>query len=107
MKQKRPTFGDLVKYDAYIVKRHKKSRMPSGHINQIETAWEKMPFRNEYGIYIGYRTLKEGVSDYEIAEWGSGVNHIGFSPTRNFEAWLIVPSERENPVYVLPEDVIK
>ena len=50
------------------------------------------------GIYIGYRTKYNGLSDFhpEYIEWI--VNNY-------FEAWLIVESYITNPVFVLPDDV--
>lgn len=52
------------------------------------------------GIYIGYRTYTDGERIYA----GDGV--YGFHPHERKEVWLVVPSERQKPVPVLPEDVV-
>jgi hypothetical protein len=52
------------------------------------------------GLYIGYRTVFDGRSWWEDEEVG-----MVFVQERYMEAWLIVPNERRNPVYVFPEDV--
>ena len=51
------------------------------------------------GIYIGFRTYVNG-----RREWDSDDGYI-FYPESYHEVWLIVPSERKNPVAVLPSDV--
>ena len=52
------------------------------------------------GWYIGCRKLQDGVTWWE----GDDVGMV-FSRERDFEAWLIVTSEHQNPVLVFPEDV--
>ena len=54
------------------------------------------------GIYIGYRTFSNGTVSYDYS--AESVVSL-YRPEAYFEAWLIVPSERENPAPVLPEDV--
>lgn len=52
------------------------------------------------GLYIGYRTLCNGHVRWE----GDEIGNV-FLANEYFEAYLIVPSPRHNPVYVRPEDV--
>ncbi len=59
--------------------------------------WEPAPAPVE-GMYIGYRTFSNGRAEWTGDSWG-------YVPQRHFEVWLVVPSDRENPVPVLPEDV--
>lgn len=60
-----------------------------------QAAFKSMPVS---GIYIGYRTKSNGHTefDYDCHYW---------VPSEYFEVWLIVETDRTNPIYVLPQDV--
>lgn len=49
------------------------------------------------GIYVGSRTKQNGYST-----WDS--DGIYWTKTGQVDVWLIVEKDRENPVFVLPED---
>lgn len=49
------------------------------------------------GIYVGSRTKQQGISDYQG-------DYTAWNKTGQVEAWLIVENDRQNPVFVLPED---
>lgn len=77
----------------------------------VSTHWTPEYKRVIDGVYVGYRFLQSGISKCKTAydedyktwyEYGERV----FKPMETQEVWLVVPSERENPVYVFPEDVI-
>lgn len=50
------------------------------------------------GIVIGWRTLADGVSEISFDE------PTHFRATEHFNAVFVVFNERQNPVYVLPEE---
>jgi hypothetical protein len=51
------------------------------------------------GVVIGWRTLSDGVAEYN----GHDEATI-YHPKRYFRALLVVISEKQNPIYVLPEE---
>lgn len=56
--------------------------------------WETWPIKERQAIFLGWRTLVDGVR-----EWEDEVGGI-FIPERHFRAALVCFSTRENPVYV-------
>jgi len=61
--------------------------------------WQHDPKVRE-GIYIGYRTVSDGFSEWLGAEEGNG-----YTQYASYRVALVVFSERENPVYVFPSDI--
>jgi hypothetical protein len=53
------------------------------------------------GMYIGYRTIKDGVVRYIGEEVGNAFFYM-----RSHEVWLFVVDDRTNPIHVFPEDTI-
>ena len=51
------------------------------------------------GMYVGSRTKQNGRIEYDY-DYG-----FDWYPSDYFTVWLIIESDRTNPVYVLPEDV--
>ena len=80
------------------------AKLARGHIERPQSdvwikGWTRSPLKEpREGIYLGKRTLSTGrtVNDYE----GSY-----YEPLEYTKAILVAVSNRENPVYVLPEDV--
>lgn len=95
---KRPKLGQRVVIAEYV----ELDRMQSGQRPYL-TYWGK-PFYVKpvslEGVYVGYRTLRNGSVIYNGPEEGNE-----FCCTDVFEAWLVVIHERENHIRVLPEDV--
>jgi len=56
---------------------------------------------NRKGIFLGYRTLSNGISIYSYDEG------VSFEPREYFKAALVCLSERENPIYVALEQIVK
>ena len=88
-------FGDRV----VITARLKRGYIENLHSNEWMKGWKRSPLKEpRTGIYLGYRTLSTGrvESDYE---------GTSYHPFEYIRALLVAVSERENPVYALPEDV--
>ena len=63
--------------------------------------WTKRKlYKPRVGMYIGWRTVKDGEVRYIDEEIGNA-----FFPKRNHKVWLFVVNERTNPIHVFPEDV--
>lgn len=56
--------------------------------------WDEVQGSVKEGIFLGYRTLHNGTS-----EWESEVGYI-FDSHESFKAALVCPSDKKNPVYV-------
>ena len=52
------------------------------------------------GIYIGYRTVNDGTS-----EWIGSEEGCVYTAYQSYRVAVVVLGERENPVYVFPSDV--
>lgn len=63
--------------------------------------WERKSIQRRKGLYIGTRTLANGVT-----EWVGSEEGYCFFPREHFKAALVVFSERERPVLV-PIDNIR
>lgn len=61
--------------------------------------WERMPYSAKC-LFLGVRTLKNGTRSFD-SEYG-----WEFSAREHFQAALVCPGEKENPVYV-PMDAIE
>lgn len=87
--------GEKVIVSAVLVRR---TRTLRGYA--AEKTWQPRPMEPREGLYIGYRTLADGVRDAE--------DEVGytFEPKRHFRAALVVFSDRTNPVLV-PLDQIE
>ena len=90
IKQDRPAFGSEV--TAYAIYERK-----AQYVNGANTKkyWKARVIEKRKGLYIGYRTLYDGVR-----EWIGSEEGVWFIPDRHFEAALVVFSPRERPVYV-------
>ena len=51
------------------------------------------------GVVIGWRTLSNGEAEY----WSD--EPVTYRPKEHFKVLLVVMNEKQNPVYVLPEEV--
>lgn len=101
----RPKLGDKIVASARIVKTGEviEGRRILRGFTPHRTLW-KPQIENIEGIFIGYRTLAEGETDWDGDPEVDG--GVVFFSTRRFEAWLIVTDPRRNSIYVLPEDVL-
>jgi len=64
----------------------------------IKRFWERRELRTpREGLYIGKRSLSNGHYFYE--------NGYEYEHKESVDALVVVLSEREKPIYVLPEDV--
>lgn len=86
-------FGDRVACTAKLIRCR---RMINGI--RDEKYWKKEEFTARIGIYLGQRTLKDGLAVHTEDDWY-------FETTKRFPVALIVLSSRENPIYV-PLDCI-
>ena len=95
----RPEFGQRCRVSAIAIKEYEfKSKI------ETYTRWNKHPLSpHRDGLYIGYRTVHEGITE-DVKEYGTLVQRK-FTHESSREVWLIVLSERENPVRAFPEDV--
>lgn len=71
--------------------------------------WRIPSDKPQRGLFIGIRTLTEGNIEggrrsYMEDDWDG---ERWLNPTRRVKVYLFVRSVRENPVWVLPEDVIE
>lgn len=64
-----------------------------------ETKWNRYGFKPGEGIFIGYRTLQNGIITPHYEEQAS------FKATEQIRVCLFVINARRNPIYVHPEDV--
>ena len=62
------------------------------------TAWERCELRTGKALFLGWRRVKEGHTEYDEG-WPI------FCASKTIKAALVVFNTRENPVYVLPEDI--
>ena len=61
--------------------------------------WAEAPTKHSSGIFLGFRSLKNGHTDWEEYGWL-------FSETETIQAALVCCSVRENPIYV-PAETLK
>ena len=62
--------------------------------------WEIDRFKHPLcGVVVGWRMLSNGQSEYS-----GGDDPVVYHPENYFKALLVVFSEKQNPVYVLPEE---
>lgn len=99
------TFGASVTVTATLRRREHTKRDPNGRNRYIkEWARSDDSFLNQKmkkaGIFLGYRTLSNGETEY------LGEDGASYSPDNYFRAALVCLSPRENPVYV-PLDAIQ
>lgn len=110
----RPTFGQRVRIKAKAVRRTIRApQLPpeksdlftlTSYYVPGESRW-RVWSRKELdtpvtALYIGYRKLQDGLTRWE----GDDVGMV-FWRKRDFDGWLVVLGERQNPVLVFPEDV--
>lgn len=86
-------FGEKVICTAKFIRHRQKI-----DINRDEKYWKKEHFTARTGIYLGLRTLSDGVAVYTEYD-------LYFETTRIFPVALVALSSRENPTYV-PLDCI-
>lgn len=96
---KRPKMGQRVRVT------QKLRRMYVG-ASASKIAWQRLsPLRwrkPKDGIYIGHRSLSNGHFEHNADCYEP---HSYYVNDERFTAWVVVFSERQNPVYVHPEDV--
>lgn len=90
----RPAFGQRVVASEKAIRRNE-------YINGKKWRVWKRQAGMISGLYIGYRTVFDGLSWWESDEVGNV-----FAPERHYELWLLVPNDRQNPVYVFPDGVM-
>jgi hypothetical protein len=99
----RISLGQRVRVRAFAKKYrlHPHQKRERGEPNRL---WKRREFPSPVeGIYIGYRTTYNGVRAWE--SYGDDSGFFYFMPTSHQEMWLVVISDRQNPVYVFPDDV--
>lgn len=97
-----PEFGSKVKFTHVLKRRMKCERSINSYGTEFfhdVKYWDRRETSGS-GLYIGTRTLQNGVRDWD-GEYG-----YTFSPTDHFTAALVVPGPRQNPIYV-PMDAIE
>jgi hypothetical protein len=86
-------YGDRVEYNQ-VLKRIYRYEQKDRYSTRIKE-WKIVEIStNKTGMFLGYRWLSDGVTD-----WDSEVGYI-YTPKKYFKAMLVSPSEKENPVYV-------
>ena len=104
----RPTLGERIAASDRLVRVTEYAKPDNGGWSNVLKKWVRCGDRPVLkpkpieGIYVGFRTYADGRREYLGAEYG-----IAFHPSSYREVWLIVPSERQAPVPVLPEDARK
>lgn len=64
-----------------------------------EITWSSVEIKPVEGIYIGWRTVFDGGTEYLGDEEG-----IAFHQDAPHEVWLFVTNPRHNPIRVFPDD---
>lgn len=97
----RPTLGEKIKIRAIA----KKSRQTSPDNGMTISNWVSERLDNVTdAIYIGYRTISDCAMQWHYDENG---DHEYPVKSNHREAWLVVISERKNPVYIFPHHIIE
>jgi hypothetical protein len=92
MGKNQPKFGDVVS----IKEKYKRvwGKMPSTYGGKPHDAstkeWRRTPFVHDGCLFLGYRTLSNGWTKYEV----------GYVAIESFKAALVCHSPNKNPVYV-------
>lgn len=101
---RRPRLGQMV----YASERLRRITRRKGLGSAFRSYWlrysaSRIPLkaRPVKGIYIGHRTYSNGRKWYGGDDEGNQ-----YQADEWFEVWLIVPTARENPVPVMPEDTV-
>lgn len=91
-------FGKRVSFThKYVrVRVTRKDKMPSGREcnNSNWKVWNIVPYEVSEGIFLGFRTLKNGTREWD-SQYG-----WSFEPKESFRAALVAPSAKLNPVFV-------
>ena len=88
----KPQFGGRVRVSAV----YRRAYISNGR-NAATKEWRVRDIKPRDALYIGYRTLSDGVSHYGGFHEDDG---FYYAPSRHFTAALVVFSERERPVLV-------
>lgn len=99
LKAERPALGERRIVVARAVRCREWKKDPHGIERKI-VWWQRIPYVPMEGVFIGYRTLYEGVVEVSQGEDGSAV----FLPLSTMEAWKFVSNPRQEPFFVFPED---
>lgn len=91
----RPKLGEWRNLEKEVYKRH--YRVPK---EGRRTEWTQRDIRTVRGLYIGWRTVYNGYS-----EWLGDEEGYNFSQSDHREVWLFIIDDRKNPIRVFPEDV--
>lgn len=67
-----------------------------------KTSWERSDITHDRAMYIGSRTVYEGKTA-QVYDPEDGYNLV-FKRSKSIQVWKFVVSDRENAIYVLPED---
>lgn len=101
-------FGQKVRITHKLIRRRKQITINSKEgigIESIEDqrVWIRVE-NSKVGLYIGQRTLRNGIMDYygEVDNGG-----YGFIPKEYFQVALVVCSQNENPIYVPSEFIFE
>ena len=87
-------FGDRVNFTHRFIRTEKTIYGKPGYGKTSWKIWETEPYNGSYGIFLGYRTLKNGT------RWFDSEAGWIFTPKEHFKAALICPSKNRNPVFV-------
>lgn len=97
MKDQKFTFLQKVTF-AFILKEAKETSTIAGREKTFHK-WRKAKAATTEGVVIGKRTLRNGLLDYFPEEPPI------YGAKESFPAYLVAFNMKENPVYVLPEDL--
>ena len=93
-------FGDRVNCTHRFVRKERRVENKNGYGSTSWKIWGKKSYSVSSGIFLGYRTLKDGTRNFKYdAGWI-------FTPKKYFKAALICPTDKINPVFV-PLDCIE
>jgi hypothetical protein len=92
----RPTLGQTVEATDTLRRQWRRHEEGLGHLKKWIRFGSFLKPRPIVGIYIGWRTSSNGYIRYDDGASYQAIEH--------FETWLVVTSDRKNPVHVLPED---
>lgn len=98
---KRPEFGQRITFKGRATKKH--YRLHGENRTRWHSGYDWKP--RETGIYIGWRTVSEGVTriDYDLDGQVCGKY---FTATTYKEVYLIAINDRTNPIRIFPDQVI-
>jgi hypothetical protein len=87
-------FGDKITFTLTYLRMGQDRQRPSGFGKDWWHYWKEVPSKHRSGIFLGYRTLQNGICEWE--EFGAV-----FTQQETIKVALVCPSLKHNPVYVV------